>query len=172
MKRYTFILLLLFYGTHLFAQQDNYSFLKLMIFNTDGKIMLVKWDGAWEIPGTRYNQPITLSKYVDTLAAEHGVSILNKKLNGLFTFEYENRATLTIMHYYTALYEKGKLTVPESCEDIGWFTIEDALKNIPYEEMRLIVSKITTTPNELWGGAIKKTSNNNIQFVENFYKLK
>ena len=172
MKRYIFILVVFLYSAHLFAQQDNYSFLKLMVFNNEGKIMLIKWNGAWEIPGTRYNQPITLSKYVDTLAAEHGISVLNKKLNGLFTFEYENRPTLTIMYYYTALYKKGKLTAPESCEDIGWFTIEDAMTNIPYEEMKLIVSKIMKSPNNLWGGAIKKLSDNGILFVENFYKLK
>lgn len=172
MKRYIFLLLVFFYSTHLFSQQDNYSFLKLIVFNGDGKIMLVKWNGAWEVPGTRYNQPITLSKCIDTLAAEHGIGVINKKLNGLFTFEYENRPTLTIMNYYTTVYEKGKLTVPKSCEDIGWFTIEDALANIPYEEMKLIVSKITTSPNNLWGGAIKKLSDNRIQFVENFYKLK
>lgn len=172
MRYNIFILLIFFYSSNLFAQQDNYSFLKLIVFNDDGKIMLVKWNDAWEIPGIRYNQPITLSKYIDALAVEHGISIKNKKLNGLFTFEYEKRSTLTIMYYYTAVYEKGKLTVPESCENIGWFTIEDALINIPYEEMKLIISKITTEPNNLWGGAIKKLNDNKIQFIENFYKLK
>lgn len=172
MKRYIFILIAFFFSVHLFAQQDNYSFLKLMVFNSEGKILLVKWNGAWEVPGTRYNQPITLSKCIDTLAAEHGISVQNKKLNGLFTFEYENRPTLTIMHYYTVLYEKGKLIVPENCEDIGWFTPENALTIIPYQEMKLIISKITTKPDILWGGAIKKSSDNKIQFVEDFHELK
>lgn len=85
MKHYIFILLAFFCSTHLFAQQDNCSFLKLMVFDKDGKVMLVKWNGAWEIPGTRYNQPITLSKYIDTLAAGYCISVQNKKLNGLFT---------------------------------------------------------------------------------------
>lgn len=88
------------------------------------------------------------------------------------SLEYENRPTLTIMYYYTSLYEKGKLTIPESCEDIGWFTIENALAIIPYEEMKLIVSIITTSTNNLWGGAIKKSSDNKIQFIEDFYELK
>lgn len=172
MKHFILILLVSFYSSCLFSQQDNYSFLKLMVFNSEDKIMLVKWNGAWEIPGTRYNEPVTLSKYIDALATEHGISVQNKKLNGLFTFEYENRPVLTIMYYYTALYEKGKITVPESCEEIGWFTIEEALIKIPYKEMKLIVSKIRTSPNNLWGGAVKKLNDNTIEFVEDFYELK
>ncbi|MCW2259802.1 MULTISPECIES: NUDIX hydrolase [Sphingobacterium] len=172
MRRYLIILLTFFCSINLFAQQDNYSFLKLVVFNDKGNVMLVKWDGEWEIPGIRYNQPVTLSKFIDTLASEHGIKVQNKKLNGLFTFEYENRPTLTIMHYYTAKYAEGQLTIPESCEDIGWFTIENALAKIPYQEMKLIISKITSNPNILWGAAIKKRADNTIQFTENFYDLK
>ena len=125
-------MLLLFCSSSLFAQQDNYTFFKLIVSNSDNKIMLVKWKGAWEIPGTRYNIPSTITNFVDTLALEHGINVEQKKLNGLFTFKYENRPALTIMQYYTAQYKSGKLKVPESCEDAGWFTVKEALAIIPY----------------------------------------
>ena len=172
MKHYIFILTVFLYSLQSFAQQDNYSFIKLIVLNNNDEVMLVKWNGAWEIPGTRYNQPITISKQIDTLAAEHGIFVQNKKLNGLFTFEYENRPILTIMHYYTAFYEKGNFTIPKSCEDIGWFTIEKALSIIPYQEMKLIISKIIKNKNNLWGGGIKKWNDGNIEFLEEFYELK
>ena len=109
MNKYFPAFIILLFSNTIFAQQDNYSFIKLMVFNSEGKVLLVKWNGAWEVPGIRYNQPITLSKYIDTLSAEHGISVQDKKLSGLFTFEYENRPTLTIMQYYTAQYSKGEL---------------------------------------------------------------
>lgn len=173
MKRYLFLFSFLFlYSANLSAQQDNYSFIKLMVFNNEHKVMLVKWNGEWEIPGMRYNKPVTLTKFIDTLATEHGITVQNKKLNGFFTFEYENRPTLTIMQYYTAQYKSGKLIVPESCEEIKWFTIDEALAIIPYKEMKLIISKIATQPNILWGAAIKKGNNVPVEFTEEFYELK
>lgn len=134
--------------------------------------MLVKWKGAWEIPGTRYNQPVTIAQFVDTLAAEHGIAVQHKKLNGMFTFQYETRSTLTIMQYYTAKYKSGILQVPESCEDIGWFTVKEALAIIPYQEMKQILAKITSKPKALWGAAIKKYGDNRVAFIEGFYELK
>lgn len=133
--------------------------------------MLVKWNGAWEIPGTRYNIPSTIAAFVDTLAIEHGITVDRKKLNGLFTFGYENRPALTIMQYYTAQYKSGKLKTPESCEDIGWFTVQEALAIIPYPEMKRIVEKITRNPKTLWGAAIKKSGNNEVNFTEDLYEL-
>jgi len=134
--------------------------------------MLVKWKGAWEIPGTRYNQPVTIAAFVDTLATEHGITVQNKKLNGIFTFKYESRPVLTIMQYYTATYKSGNLKVPESCEDIGWFTVKEALAIIPYQEMKRIVAKITGNPKTLWGAAVKKWGDNEVEFIEDFYELR
>ncbi|WP_290710631.1 hypothetical protein [Flavihumibacter sp. CACIAM 22H1] len=165
------MILVFFCSLHLTAQKDNYSFLKLIVFNKENKIMLVKWKGAWEIPGTRYNQPVTLSRFIDTLASEHGITVQDKELNGLFTFEYENRTTFTIMYYYTTRYKAGELITPESCEEIGWFAVEQALNLIPYREMRLILTQITNNPVIVWGGAIKKYNDQSIQFTENFYPL-
>jgi len=167
-----FLLLFLTSSLNLFAQQDNYTFFKLIVSNKENKIMLVKWNGAWEIPGARYNRPITIAQFADTLAAEHGLAVKNKKLNGVLTFEYENRPTLTVMHYYTAQYKSGSLVVPESCEQIGWFTVKQALTLIPYPEMKLMVTRAINQPNVLWGAAIRKRVDNQMEIVEDFYKLK
>jgi hypothetical protein len=167
----TLFLLLFFCSSSLFAQQDNYTFFKLIVSNADNKIMLVKWGGSWEIPGTRYNMPSSIAAFVDTLALEHGITVHQKKLSGLFTFKYDNRPALTIMQYYTAQYNSGKLKVPESCEDIGWFTVKEAMAIIPYPEMKRIVEKITGNPKKLWGAAVKKSGNNEVDFTEDFYEL-
>lgn len=170
MRKYL-VLCLLLQSVQLFSQQDNYSFFKLMVFNNEDKIMLVNWGGAWEVPGIRYNQPVSITQFIDTLAAEHGITVQNKTLGWLFTFEYTNRPTLTIMQYYTARHRSGDLQIPESCQDIAWFDIDKALEVIPYEEMRLIISKIINEPQTLWGATIMKDGGL-VQFKEDFYKLR
>lgn len=161
----------LIYSINLCAQQDNYSFLKLAVLNEEQNIMLVKWNGAWEIPGIRYNQPVSILKFLDTLAAEHGITIANKKLNGLFTFEYEHRSVLTVMHYFTATYKDGNLKVPSNCEDIGWFDLKAAFGMIPFKEMVDILQLMSSQPDRLWGGAIKKSESGEVDYTEDFYKL-
>lgn len=81
MKNYLF-LFLIFNCIRLGTQNDNYSFTKLMAFNNENKIILVKWNGAWEVPEMRYSSPLTLSKIIDVLASEHGITVQNKKLSG------------------------------------------------------------------------------------------
>ena len=170
MRQFGVFLLLTFWSFQLIAQTDNYSFLKLMVVNKDEKVMLVKWDGAWEVPGIRYNHPVTLTQMLGTLAAEHGITIGRKKLQGIFTFAYESRSTITLMQYYKAKFDSGTLTVPASCEDIGWFTMQEALSIIPYPDMKMILSKIDTNPDNVWGAAIKKYNDGSVEVVEDFYK--
>lgn len=39
---------------------DNYSFFKLYVTNDKDEVLLVKWEGQWEIVGERYNESVTV----------------------------------------------------------------------------------------------------------------
>jgi len=51
--RQQLILILTFITCSLFGQdkKDNYSFFKLYVTNEKDEVLLVKWDGQWEIAG-------------------------------------------------------------------------------------------------------------------------
>lgn len=179
MKTKIFVLICLLASLHSFAQKkdkntDNYSYVKLIIANADNKILLLKWDGQWEVPGARYNAPYTLIKFIDTLAHEDGISIKNIKLNGVFSVEYENQKKLATMMYFTADYSSGSLRVPAGCGDIKWFSAEEAINLIDNTDMKLFIKQITNHPDNIWGATIRKRKENGqtiSELKDPFFKL-
>jgi hypothetical protein len=181
MKTKLILLLCFFAGLHSFAQKkdkntDNYSYIKLYITNADHKILLLKWGETWEVPGARYSAPFTLSKFIDTLCAEDGLKVKDTRLSGMFTFQYEGQKKLAVMQYYTAVYASGSPRVPAGCSDIRWFTVQEALDILTFDDMKMIIRKINEDPLAIWGGALYKkvdrqTNQPLIQVTEPFYRL-
>jgi hypothetical protein len=181
MKTRFLILICFFTSFHSFAQKkdkntDNYSYIKLYITNTDSKILLLKWGNTWEVPGARYSAPYSIAKFVDTLAAEDGIKIKDVRLSGMFTIEYEGQKKLAVMQYYSAQYSSGSLRVPAGCSDIKWFSVEEALEILTFDDMKMIIKKINEDPKAVWGGAIFKRTDRTtnqpvISVKEPFYKM-
>jgi len=175
MKKYIFLLLLFLTHFTLFAQNRN--FFKLYVTNEKNEVMLIKFDGEWEIPGANYKSSQTISQFLDTMANDHGISIGGKKLRGMITFHHEIRDNPTITLYYSAKYKSGTLNTPNWGQEVKWFSFEEACKIIPYGEMVEIMKKINTNKKTLWGGAIiisydKETSKRKgYKILEDFYKL-
>jgi hypothetical protein len=177
----TKILLLIFFITtfHSFAQKkdknaDNYSYVKLIISNTENKILLLKWDNQWEIPGARYSAPYTLTKFIDTLVHEDGIAVKDVQLNGVFSVQYDNQKKLATMMYYTAVYNSGSLRVPAGCADIKWFTVEEAINLVENTDMKLFIKQITDHPENVWGATIRKRKENGktiSELKDPFFKL-
>lgn len=59
------------------------------------------------------------------------------------------------------------MKAPEDCTDIKWFSYEEALKVITYENMKTIMKKIKQHPGKIIGAAFEryKDQNNKTQFV-------
>jgi hypothetical protein len=149
------------------GQSDNYSFMKLYVTNDQGEVLLVKWNGEWELSGDRYNQPLSVSKFLDEMASHMGIKIKNPRLCGLYTQRWRGNPYLTLMHYYQADYVSGELQVPPDCTDVKWFSYEEALKVIPYSNMTAIMKEIKAHPGKVIGAAFEryKDDNNQTQFV-------
>ncbi|MFP2997499.1 hypothetical protein ABN763_16395 [Spongiivirga sp. MCCC 1A20706] len=161
-KRYLVLLLIAITFSCSSQKVANYSFFKLLVTNHENEIMLVEWDGAWEIPGKKYSGERTVKEFVSAMALKHGIRVDNIKLNALITFHYDNRPNPTLMQYYTATLTDGNLKVPASCSDIRWIGSNESFKLIPYPEMVQIMKKVISKPNVLWGGAFditRKTTN-------------
>jgi hypothetical protein len=181
MKARILVIICFFSCLYSFAQKkekntDNYTYIKLYITNAENKVLLLKWGNDWEVPGARYSAPYTLSKFVDTLAAEDGIKIKNVRLSGMFTVEYEGQKKLAIMQYYSAEHSSGSVRVPAGCADIQWFSVEEALKILTFEDMKIMIRQINEDPKAIWGGAIHKRTDGHtnipvISVKEPFYKL-
>jgi hypothetical protein len=156
---------------------DNFTYVKLLITNDEGKILLLKWDNDWELPGSRYNQPYSLTKFIDTLAQEDGIRIKDISLNAVVSYQYEGQSKFAMMQYYTAMFKSGSQRVPAGCSDIRWIPKDEALKMMTFEDQRMIVEKVYEDPKTVWGGTFYKyrdplTKLARVQLKDPFYKLK
>ena len=169
------ILLLTLITCSLFGQEkkDNYSFFKLYVTNDKDEVLLVKWDGQWEIAGNKYNESLSINQFLNKIAADMGVKIVDPKLCGMFTQKWQGNNPPTIMQYYKAKYSSGDLKVPSDCTDIKWFSFDEAIKTIPYEVMTSMMKQIKKNSGKIIGAAFEryKDANNATKYktLEDFY---
>lgn len=134
---------LLFFPLAIFGQNEgNSHFFKLIVLNENNEILLINFDGSWEIPGARYSSNNTIPNFVDKMADDHGITIEKTNLEALVTFHHQVRDFPTMMFYYRAQYVSGNLVTPSWGEDVKWFSFEKAYALIPYEEMNYIIKSI------------------------------
>lgn len=179
--RYSIFICLLFcisFFTCIKAQEkvDNYSFFKLCVTNDKDEVLLIGGEDWWEVTGSRYNQPISVSEFVKWMGKRMGVEIENVRLRGVFTFFYDwhKYKRPTLMQYYTADYKSGEPIVPDGCQYIKWVARKDLKEYIPYNEMVMILDKLNQN-NDLVGGSflIEKTEDGRRKgkLIEDFYNL-
>lgn len=179
MNRRLFMFLVLLLGFHTVAngqnKKDNYSFMKLLVANEKGEILLLGNEDELEITGARYNDTLSVKEFVGWMAGRMGIKVKNIRLRGLLTFHYEWRSNPTLMHYYTAEYESGDLILPDGCEKIEWVKLSKSAGLIPYDEMNRIIWKINECE-YLFGGSFRiwkdsATQRRESEFIEPFYRL-
>ncbi|KEO71890.1 hypothetical protein EL17_20445 [Anditalea andensis] len=138
-------------------------------------MLLVKWNGEWEIVGERYNDPLSIKVFLDGMGLDMGITIREPRLSGMYTQRWRGVPFLTMMHYYHANYAGGELQIPPDCTDIRWFSYEEALQVIPYENMTTMLKEIKKNPGKIIGAAFEryKDENNMTQFItlENFHVM-
>lgn len=165
-----FTLLIVFLFPLILCSQNkgNSHFFKLMVFNEKQEIMLINFDGAWEVPGARYSENSTIPVFIDSMSKKHGIKVKNTELAALVTFHHKVREYPTMMFYYRAQYLSGNLVTPSWGQDVKWFSIEDAYKLIPYQEMNYIIKSIISEKIFLTGALTieydKKTSKRTGEF--------
>ncbi len=175
-KLISIVLLIVLCSNKGYSQQKNISYFKLCVTNEKKEILLVKYKGIWELAGKKYVDTRTISEFTSFMAEEMGVNFKELRLRGLFTFYYNNATNPILFNYYSAEYESGKLTVPPGCTDIAWFSLEEALKIIPFETMRLILDKMFEQESYVWGASMRihKEANsiiNKVTMEQDFYPL-
>jgi len=139
-----------------FAQNSgNPHFFKVIIQNEQKEILLIKYEGAWEVPGSRYKGSKIITEFVEDMGQKHGVVIDDIQLKALITFHYEIRDYPTMMFYFKAEYKSGELIIPSWGEDVAWFSLEKAYEVIPFPEMNYILKNLSET--DLLQGAFKIT---------------
>ncbi len=142
-------------------KKDNYSFFKLYVTNEKDQVLLVKWEGQWEIVGDKYNEPMSIREFLNKIAFDMGITIKDPTLCAIYTQKWKGNNPPTIMHYYKAKYSEGDLKVPSECTDIRWFSFDDAINTIPYPIMISTLKEIKKNPGKVMGAAFERFKDEN-----------
>jgi len=175
-KLFFCFLIVFFLSFQMTAQQKNFSYFKLCVTNKKNEILLVKYNGIWELAGKKYVDARSIKEFTVFMAEELGVEFKDFRLRGLFTFYYNKGKHPILFNYFSAKYKSGELKVPPGCTDIKWFSLKEALKVIPFKTMTLILEKMFKKKRYTWGASMRifKEQNSTINKVfmeEDFYPL-
>ncbi len=157
---------------------------KALFRNAKGEILLVfdERRQAWEVPGTSHEGNLTSRNLVDGVARDLGITCDDYQLGGLFTYHNPQTGATILRPYYTARFRDflGGSAFKDA-HKTKWFSLAEAKKVIPYPASVLIVEKLLSEPERVWGGAFEEsgytspmTDRGAVKFriTENFYPLK
>lgn len=174
------ILVFLLSSFHSFSQEEscaNYLFIKLLVFNEKSEILLVNWNGKWEVPGLKYNSTLSINDFGLKMNKALGIETSSKhRLNGSFSVFSLGKEKPSIMNYYTTIYTTGTIQAPPGCSEAKWYTFEEAMEKIPYADMKDILNYINEDKCSVYGGTIVRKKNTSggedlIEYEVPIYKL-
>lgn len=176
------LLILLFLTLSQIIQAQNGKnvsvFHRLLIYNTDNEIMLVRFKDSniWVTPGFYQDNKQYIQKGLHDIATTYGITVSNPELKGVFSMKSENgeHIEMRIRNIYRCNYLHGKIKVPKNLGEVKWLPIKEALKTITYKSINLFLKQTHNYPNVVWGGsiiALKKEIGWKYEIVEEFYPL-
>jgi hypothetical protein len=178
MKKVTIIFILLFNSANAQVENDITIFHRLLIFNSQNELMVVKIEHTnfWVTPGIYQTKDQTIKKGLDSIAATYGLDIKELKLKGTFILKRElnGKRSTSLRNMYATKITDGVEKKPNGIEEIQWLTTAKAMEKITFPHINLMIKQIITKPDEVWGGTLlqfKKNENWKTKILEEFYTL-
>jgi hypothetical protein len=164
------------------ADSISLTFPKIVIINSKKEILLAfdKNRKAYEVPsiGT-IDGPISFRSYIDKAAKSIGITYKKFRLGGIFTYIFPNKYRTFIRPYFVVQfldYVNGQTFRDTSYK---WFSLNNALKEIPYPASARIIEKIVSHSKNVWAATFEEYGYTNpvdrskitFNIIEDFYNL-
>lgn len=152
----------------------NFTVKRLLIFNNQKEVLMVKEADHWYSPSMLYNDRQFVKEGLDSLANTFGIQIQSPKLRAYLSYKYEYHPYSTLRAYYMADYANGAVKTPPKMQDAKWMPIAEAIEKTPVQSMKDITTQIMEYPDTLWGGSyevFRIGEEHQARMVEEFYPL-
>jgi len=163
------------------ADSITVTFPKVIVKNKKKEILLIYDDNrkAYEVPGAMFEGPVSFKAYIDTLAAEMGIEYTSFTLGGMFSYKYPNRYRTVVRPYFIVEFSGYRDNKLFDQKRYKWFSIQNAINEIPYPASAQIVEKVMKQPEAVWGATFEEYGYTNpvdrskIRFrvLEDFYVM-
>jgi hypothetical protein len=135
------------------VQGQGPAWSKLVASDDQGRVLVIRSRGQWEIPGTE--MPAEQSdteegcrRFLDEFAAELGLQVEEPRLAGVFLQRFETRIEkATEFRWYAA---RAMVVAPPADIETKWINVSDAVEQIPYPMGRRILRQLTDRPDVVW----------------------
>jgi hypothetical protein len=157
-------------------------FPKILVVKDNKEVLLVfdKGRQAFEVPGAPLVGRTGFKNYVDTFAAELGVSYSSLRTGGFFTYIVPGRYGVILRPYFVLAFSgyKNKGSLADTAA-YRWFTVPDAIDSIPYPASAMIVKQVMEQPKAVWSATFEEygytspVDKSKIKFkvIDAFYRL-
>lgn len=174
MKRIVLLFALLFTQT-LFAQDTPTTFHRLLVFNEQNELMIVKVKNSerWVTPGWYQDGTLSIKQGLDALAGTYGVTIETPSLRGVFTLQ-DSKGDLSTRLVYSTKISGGVLKSPEIIDEIRWLPVPQAIEAITFPHISAQLAQITKHPDTVWGGFQRmqqEGGKQGVTIIEPFYPM-
>ena len=172
------IFVVLVYSQNTQAQSDISIFHRLLIFNSNNEMMVVKIENRnfWVTPGLYQSKEQSIKSGLDSIASTYGVDLKEIKLKGTFILKRDlnGKRSTSLRNVYTATVKNISEKKPKGIDKIIWLSPEKALKQITFPHINAMIEQITRNPDQVWGGTLLQFRENDLwktKILEEFYAL-
>ncbi|MBQ4915604.1 hypothetical protein J8L85_14205 [Maribacter sp. MMG018] len=172
------IFIMLFHSANAQTENDISIFHRLLIFNSQNELMVVKIENAdfWVTPGLYQTKEQTIREGLDSIASSYGINIKELQLKGTFILKRElnGKNSTSLRNIYTAKIKDGVDQRPNGIEEINWLPLKKAMKKITFPHINSMIKSIMANPDKVWGGTLLQYKENDkwkTKVLEEFYTI-
>ncbi|OBU68348.1 NUDIX hydrolase [Stenotrophomonas maltophilia] len=164
------------------APQDDYTILRLLVTDDQGRLLLERNPSGWMTPAVRANRKQSLQQALRGLAAELGLQISAVRLAGIFSYRFNEdppdpaHDAVSFRQHYRAELRAGQPPAATADKAYRWVTRDEAAALIGMPSLRMETLQVLDHPGTLWGGAFELSFEGDkatgTRLVEPFYPLR
>ena len=154
---------------------DNYTIKRLLVCNDNDELLVVKYNGRWNVPALRYNQRESINQALYNLAKDMGIVITAPKVGGIFSFTYGFNDRAALRMFYVTTYKSGTIKTKLKWDAIKWIHKDDFMRMKDEDVYSLMAAKVVEDTSTLWGGAFflfRENEKLKYSITEDFYPIR
>lgn len=175
-KAFCVLLSLIVVSAATIAADKVSNFHRLILVNDQNELFLLHLQdhGFWVTPGWYQDGKLSVKEGLAKLAADHGYTISEPELRGMFTLTHPARGTLSNRNFHVAKVTGGTLVLPKFADKGEWLSLEKVLERLSFEHISVMTRHVFENPNVVWGGAMERTGEGfgqQAKITEAFYPM-
>ncbi|HIE5096313.1 NUDIX hydrolase [Stenotrophomonas maltophilia] len=164
------------------AAQDDYTILRLLIIDDQGRLLLEHNRSGWMTPAVRANRKQSIQQALQQLSSDLGVQTSPMTLAAIYSYRFNEdppdpgHDAVSFRQHYRATLRGGQPPANTSDKQYRWASRDEAAALIAMQALRMETLQVLDHPGTLWGGAFelsfKGDEATGTRLIEPFYPLR